>query len=268
MFLIILFNTIITASVTVFACTYNVNNLLTTNDLIIKTTWYGMKTYTILQAIYRYTVALSTQLIFRPIYEVINPPSEVKCISFIKNGNVTQRYSWLEYEHSVKKGIAVIFPEYDFILYEWEADDTDTKYDTYMLLFTDHLKVSDNFQISETNLLIPQIHINSAAEPIFFNFERNCYYIDGNILFTRGFVTWYLKSHYNRILNTADDFTVSFINEDIECIKLENNANLQQSLVLTQHNYSIRSVSKTLNLPGNTELTDALSFTTEITTTL
>ena len=109
-----------------------------------------------------------------------------------------------------------------------------------MLLFDDHLKVSNNFKISsdKVKLLGIQLKFRLLGEKynIKFNFGDDNYYIVGNKLFSRPYLNWLLK-RTNSLINLSEDmhYSISFIDHKMQCIELTN----RQYILIEEEGYRI-----------------------------
>ena len=113
--------------------------------------------------------------------------------------------------------------EYDFILYDIPIVKKDNyeKYDRYMLRYeniNDVLSVEYNsLKCFELNMI--QITINES-ESHSIDLGRYQYMINGNILFDRPFLKWYLNVYCGIILCEEDKYVVTFIDHNMNYITL------------------------------------------------
>jgi hypothetical protein len=209
----------------------------------IKAAWYSLKTYCFLeQTAIRLTKPI--KLLFKSAIAI-----EPKCIVFINaEGNEIVRHTETEFKqlNKLQKGLDYTFILYEFALEEEEDGSGDgiqelkNKYARHMLLFDDHLKVSNNFKISsdKVKLLGIQLKIRLLGEKynIKFNFGDDNYYIVGNKLFTRPYLNWLLK-RTNSLINLSEDmhYSISFIDHKMQCIELTNT----QYILIEEEGYKI-----------------------------
>ena len=206
----------------------------------IKAVWYSLKTYCFLeQTAIRLTKPI--RLLFRKAIAI-----EPKCIIFINaEGNEIVRHTETEFNqlNKLQKGLDYTFILYEFALEEEEEDKGDgisCKYARHMLLFDDHLKVSNNFKISsdKVKLLGIQLKFRLLGEKynIKFNFGDDNYYIVGNKLFSRPYLNWLLK-RTNSLINLSEDmhYSISFIDHKMQCIELTN----RQYILIEEEGYRI-----------------------------
>ena len=199
----------------------------------IKAAWYSLKMYCFLeQTAIRLTKPI--RLLFRKVIAI-----EPKCIVFINaEGNEIVRHTETEFKqlNKLQKGLDYTFILYEFALNEEEEDgdgiqELKNKYARHMLLFDDHLKVTNNFKISsdKVKLLGIQLKFRLLGEKynIKFNFGDDNYYIVGNKLFTRPYLNWLLKrtnslknDNSNFILSEDTHYSISFIDHKMQCIEL------------------------------------------------
>ena len=207
----------------------------------IKAVWYSLKTYCFLeQTAIRLTKPI--RLLFRKAIAI-----EPKCIIFINaDGNEIVRHTETEFKklNKLQKGLDYTFILYEFALNE-EGEELKNKYARHMLLFDDHLKVSNNFKISSDKVKLLGIQlkfrlfsVNTLQEKynIKFNFGDDNYYIVGNKLFTRPYLNWLLK-RTNSLINLSEDmhYSVSFIDHKMQYIELTNT----QYIVMEEEGYRI-----------------------------
>jgi hypothetical protein len=208
----------------------------------IKAAWYSLKTYCFLeQTAIRLTKPI--RLLFRKVIAI-----EPKCIVFINaEGNEIVRHTETEFKqlNKLQKGLDYTFILYEFALEEEEEDsdgikELKNKYARHMLLFDDHLKVTNNFKISsdKVKLLGIQLKFRLLGEKynIKFNFGDDNYYIVGNKLFTRPYLNWLLK-RTNSLVNLSEDthYSISFIDHKMQCIELTHT----QYIVIEEEGYRI-----------------------------
>lgn len=221
--------------------------------------WYGIKVFCIGERIFEKVVA-PFRILFRK-----NTLLEPNCIAFInENGDELVRHTETEFKKlllnkdtSLQKGV-----DYAFILYEFDAsteekkkeeeEDIPNKYERHMLLFDDHLKVSNNFKINSTFKLFVvnlKVHIEEINEKynIKFNFGNDNYFIVGNKLFTRSYLNWLLKHTntniaYNNKFNLTENtlYSVCFIDQTMKCVELNN----KEHIVIEEETYTIVSLDE------------------------
>jgi hypothetical protein len=114
---------------------------------------------------------------------------------------------------------------YDFILYEVPANnniyDNDV-YDKYVFRYeniNDILSLEYNNQkgIDFTNI---QISINGSSTIHKIELGMSQYMVNGNIMFDRAFIKWYLKQNHNIILDNSDKYLITFMDHTMKFITL------------------------------------------------
>lgn len=220
----------------------------------IKAAWFSLKTYCFLEQT-AIQLTKPIRLLFKSVIAI-----EPKCIVFINaEGNEIVRHTETEFNqlNKLQKGLDYTFILYEFALEEEEDGSGDgiqelkNKYARHMLLFDDHLKVSNNFKISSDKvkllgiqLKIRLFSVNNVEEKynIKFNFGDDNYYIVGNKLFTRPYLNWLLKrtnslKNDNSNFNLSEDthYSISFIDHKMQCIELTN----RQHIVIEEEGYKI-----------------------------
>ena len=124
-------------------------------------------------------------------------------LKIIYDGEELANYTFKDFLH-FKKYITC-----DFILYSIPIEHE--KFDNYVLRYE---SVEDVLAVEYTSLKsieLTDVHIivnESETYPI--DFGRNQYFINGNVLFDRKFLKWYLKMHQNVYLDSEDDYRLIF----------------------------------------------------------
>jgi hypothetical protein len=130
---------------------------------------------------------------------------------------------------------------YDFILYEIPIfpQTKYEKYKRYVLRYDnikDVLKVEYNslkcFELNTIEITINQSDRHSI------DLGRNQYMVNGNVLFDRAFLKWYLNIYYNITLWDEDKYTVSFIDHHMNYIFLPDYC----YILIKKNNYEIVNI--------------------------
>jgi hypothetical protein len=179
--------------------------------IAMKTSWKAME---ICSKIEIYASKLYNNYI--PAFIKYKPQSRIK---FIYDGVATANYTFNEFLTQKNK----IKMNYDFILYEIPITKKDnyTKYDKYVLRYENINDVihSEYNSLKCFELNVIQITINDSLEvPI--EFGRNQYMMNGNVLFDRKFLKWYLNIYSTIILGEKDKYVVTFIDHNMNYITL------------------------------------------------
>ena len=134
-------------------------------------------------------------------------------MKIIYDGEEIGSYTFKDFLH-LKKYITC-----DFILYSIPAEHE--KYDNYVLRYE---RVDDVLEVEYTALKcleLTDVHIIvNEAETYPIDFGRNQYFINGNILFDRQFLKWYLNVHHHIKLADEDDYRVNFRDPEKKFITL------------------------------------------------
>lgn len=123
--------------------------------------------------------------------------------------------------HDFKKNKNI---NYDFILHEIPIIKKDNydKYDNYVIRYekmADVLPIEYNsLKCFELNMV--QIIINGSDNPITIDLGRTQYMINGNVLFDRPFLKWYLNMRCHIALDEEDKYVITFIDHEMNYITL------------------------------------------------
>ena len=135
-------------------------------------------------------------------------------IKIILDGEVVANYSFDVFLER-KKNIV-----YDFILYTIPAQHN-KKYDNYVLRYDNAddivpVKYTGMKSIELTDFLV--IIDETDCYPI--DFGRTQYLVNGNVLFDRTFLKWYLNDYYNVLLNDRTNYRINFRDPEKKIINL------------------------------------------------
>ena len=132
-------------------------------------------------------------------------------LKIIYDGHEIANYTFKDFMH-LKEYVTC-----DFILYSIPVDNE--KYDNYVLRYEsveDVLEVEytslKSIELTDVNIIVNE----TKTYPV--DFGRDQYFINGNVLFDRKFVTWYLKSNVQ--LESDDDYRVVFRDQENNLINL------------------------------------------------
>ena len=189
------------------------------NRLYMNIGMYSLKTYVSLylffQKIYKYKSYFTGNVV-----EGIN----VLCI---KNGQVLKETSLYDI-----KLCPAFFEYYDMVLCKEPLTDSEEyKYNYFRLTSEscmDNLPYQSNFSFLD-------IHILNNGEKYNIDFGNNNFYVEGNILFDKPFLQWYLKQYHH--VELAEDYTCNIMDDNIAFITLDSNSHIY----IQKHNYIIVS---------------------------
>jgi hypothetical protein len=179
--------------------------------------WYGLKTYT---KINKY---------IKKIYKIKNyfygtPDSEVD-IHFISNGEEVLKIS-------NKDSDLCKINTYDFIFYEIDKEDEPN----YMVI-RDKLSKElasnvEDVEKSNVRFLAPQLMIGDYS-PLLMEFAENIYLVD-NKLFSRPFITWYMKTEKNYLVED-EEYSIRFFDNKMDLIQITS----EECVILGKDTYEI-----------------------------
>jgi len=183
-------------------------------------------------------VEIAATQIYNSIPPVFAKQPPKTMIKFICDGNEITTFSFDEFvKYKNKTNI-----NYDFILCEIPIVKKDNyeKYDTYVIRYeniNDIMSVEYNsLKCFELNMIEMKV---LTKETYNIDLGRNQYIINGNILFDRKFMKWYLNMYCNFILDDEDRYTITFIDHNMNYITLQDNCHL----LIRKNNYDIVNLS-------------------------
>jgi hypothetical protein len=139
-------------------------------------------------------------------------------IKFICDGDEVTSYNLNEFLKKKKNGTINI--NYDFIFYETPIIKKDKydKYDTYVMRYeniNDVLSLECNsLKCFELNMI--QLTLDNDENKNYpIDFGRKQFMINGNILFDRSFLKWYLNNYRNITLSDESNYAITFIDHNM-----------------------------------------------------
>lgn len=148
-------------------------------------------------------------------------------ITLVKDGEEISKHEFTEFM-KLKEAGSIMTGSYDFILYELPISNND-KYDRYIVRYNKHedvLQIEYN-ALNEFNFNVMQFKFKDVDVTYNIHFNKNQFTVNGNILFDRDFLKWYMNKYHNAIVQNEDKYTVSFIDQAMNYT------------VLTENNYIV-----------------------------
>lgn len=134
-------------------------------------------------------------------------------LKIIYDGEEVANYTFKEFSNKKK------YITYDFILYSIPVEDE--KYENYVLRYenAEDVLAVEYTSLKHIELTDVQIRVNDI-ETYTINFGRNQYFINGNVLFDRNFLKWYLNVLFGIHLAEKDNYRVTFNDHEKNSITL------------------------------------------------
>ncbi len=134
-------------------------------------------------------------------------------LKIIYDGEEVANYTFKEFSNKKK------YITYDFILYSIPVEDE--KYDNYVLRYehADDVLAVEYTSLKCIELMDVQIRVNDI-ETYTIDFGRNQYSINGNVLFDRIFLKWYLNMFCGIHLAEEDKYRITFSDHEKKLITL------------------------------------------------
>jgi len=127
---------------------------------------------------------------------------------------------------------------YDVILYKEQTPSANKyKYNILRLDETTYVNCmlkKQTIQVNKNEFLFVQILYKDNTYVV--DFGVNNYYIEGNKLFDKPFIKWFLNASYGVLLDDNTDYICNFMDKNINIISL----NSSQYVVIEKDNYSLR----------------------------
>ena len=180
-----------------------------------------MKKYCVYYGWYVLEFCSRVEIKLQIAYTMVRPyfPSskkdETTMITLIKDGEEIQKHNFNEFI-SLRETGNIIEGTYDFILYELPIPNN-YKYDKYMLRYNHHkniMKIEYN-AMNEYNFNSIQFKFNGTESIYNINFNKIQFMVNGNILFDRDFMKWFMLKYNNAIVQDEDKYSISFIDHNM-----------------------------------------------------
>jgi hypothetical protein len=166
-------------------------------------------------------------------------PVDNKDVSYYMNGRLVKKLSYLEALNYQPQ------EEYNLIIYKMrnvKGDNTD-----YFKIFENHEDINDCFEHSQLKFISVEISIDELDKKVSLNLNDVNLYVDGNKLFTRPFITWFLMEKYGINLKEETKYTIYTIDNQINMDKFENSDNIVEYAVVSVSGYDKEIINKTLD---------------------
>jgi len=168
--------------------------------------------------------------------------NKTNSILFIKNGQEVKECTLEQFKLNIHS-----FDNYDLILYKTENMFNDKyKYNVLRLdkrkfnVTNCHLK--DLIIISKANFIDIQVLYNNQMYNI--EFGEDNYYIHGNIILDRAFITWFLYKSYGVLIEENSEYICNIIDQDVNFISLSD----YKYISICNNNSSIHENKKIENI--------------------
>jgi hypothetical protein len=179
-------------------------------------------------------------------------PVDNKDVAYYMNGRLVKKLSYLEALNYQPQ------EEYNLIIYKMrnvKGDNTD-----YFKIFENHEDINDCFEHSQLKFISVEISIDELDKKVSLNLNDVNLYVDGNKLFTRPFITWFLMEKYGINLKDETKYTIYTIDNQINMDKFENSDNIVEYAVVSVSGYDKEIINKTLD-----KVSDKIVINEEIT---
>jgi hypothetical protein len=195
--------------------------------------WQTVKAYTLSEMATRELRNCASSNISASLKTLFPSYIDSECIILSKNGNA-ETYPSLSDIPREKNEM-----NHDLIINKRETSPDDGKHDYNMLRFKKVSDISHNLNTSSVKLLAVQLKIE-GQEAIPLDFGRNNFYIDGNILFDRPFLIWFMSGKKNNATATSSvkqgsPYNIEFINHRMICDKITSD----QCIIIGVDNYKV-----------------------------
>ena len=212
----------------------------TTNKIKYYLIWNGLKLYTIVKMRINSFIKKCIKKCKLMLYNDSNKED----IHFIHDGIIVKSYTVL----SLKNKDFVnneTFPKCDFILC-YTPTYTDDKYNYNVIRLENAEQLInycndslDKFTASPVNFLGIKIKFyNSPKKSLDINFGKVNFFMNGNTLFDKAFVNYYLNKFHYIILSEHEDYEISFLGPSMEIVCITG----AHYIELKEDKYSIRWV--------------------------
>jgi len=170
-------------------------------------------------------------------------------ITFVKDGSEILFYELSDFL-LLKKLDEFSSIKYDFILYEMPICKNDMslsdKFTKCVLRYEDYtqiVKIKFN-TVNEFKFSVIQFSLKNSDTIISIDFNTIQYLVQGNIIFDQKFLKWYLHKYHNFFIRDEDEYTVTFIDHNMNYILLNEN----KYIIVKKNKYDIIEMSDTTSM--------------------
>jgi len=157
---------------------------------------------------------------------------------FIKNGEEKEKMIFNEF--TINQKYKHFQPDYDFILHKIPIEKVD-KYDKYNYCYKRYNNKNDicesryikSPKCIEFTMIV--FSIKNSDETYCIDNEANQFNIKGNVLYDYDFLKWVLKKYHNLSLTKNDEYILTFIDNNMNCITVPNTC----YILIDEDNYKI-----------------------------
>jgi hypothetical protein len=179
--------------------------------------WYSLKAYTKMNMYVK-----KIKYHFFPITDTVN-------IHFVSNGEEVLQLSNKDSDLS-------LITAYDFIFYEIEKEN-EPAYVVIKDKVTNESEINlEDIEKSNARFLAPHLLIDNSQ--MLIEFTKN-FYVVNNILFSRPFITWYMKT-FNDYSIDNKDYSIQFFDNNMDFIEISSD----QCVILGKDKYEIGNYVK------------------------
>jgi hypothetical protein len=171
---------------------------------------------------------------------------EISLIKIIKDGDETACYNIDDFLMLKNK---INTNDYDFIIYEHKNNEENNN--TYMIRYDNHEEIAkiEYNRLNCIKLNVIKFNFKDSEKGYNINFNDKQYLVNGNVLFDRMFLKWFMNKHYNLNINSEDKYNISFIDHEMNYISI----NETKCIVIKKDGYDIIEESIDDNSKSSTE---------------
>jgi hypothetical protein len=203
-----------------------------------------------LETIARMSLTRVTNTLYKTVFNIfinpikylfVKPEEDYKDVSYYMNGRLVKKMAYIESLNYNPQ------EEYNLIIYKIinQSELEDTPY--YLKIFDNHEDINDNFELSQLKFISTEILIDGIDQKITLNLSNQNMYLQGNKLFTRPFITWFLMEKLGINLKEDTKYTVYTIDNQINMDKFENNSSVIEYAIVTENGYDKEIINKNIN---------------------
>lgn len=173
-------------------------------------------------------------------FSVSNQQVEPKDVSYYMNGRLVKKLTYLDalkYQPT---------EEYNLIIYKIQSNLANGEGKTFYKIFERHEDINDTCESSQLKFISIDILIEGLEQKITLNLDDINVYTQGNKLFTRPFMKWFLMEKYGINLKQDTSYTIYTIDNQINMDKFENNNNVIEYAVVSENGYDKEIINNSL----------------------
>jgi hypothetical protein len=165
---------------------------------------------------------------------------EPKDVSYYMDGRLVKKLTYLD---AIKYQPT---EEYNLIIYKIQGNLVNCEGKTFYKIFERHEDINETCEPSQLKFISIEILIDGLDQKLSLNLGDINVFIQGNKIFTRPFMKWFLMEKYGINLKQDTNYTIYTIDNQINMDKFEINNNVVEYAVISENGYDKEIINNSL----------------------